>query len=145
MTRPYRPADIEPLLVLWWESWHSSAGFAHPRPLGAWRSRWISLLETHEVAVFESGARLIGFAALDVRSAVLSQLFVAPAEKRNGVGRALFAWARARCGGRLRLKTLVQNAEARLFYEGLGMVEGARGVNDFNGHAEVEYVLSESR
>jgi GNAT superfamily N-acetyltransferase len=91
--------------------------------------------------VAERDGKLLGFAALDVEHSVLSQLFVAPPEKRRGIGQQLFDWAVSRSAGRLRLKTLVENAESRAFYTRLGMMEGGTSMNGFNGREEIEYTL----
>ena len=139
--RAYQANDLEPLLTLWWESWHSSASFSHPKPIADWRSRWEEIARRDAVVVAEEDASIIGFAALDVEHAVLSQIFVAPSRKRRGIGRALFAWARSLCPGRLTLKTLAENSESRAFYKALGMSEQGRSINDFNGREEVEYSL----
>ena len=104
-----------------------------------WRARWIDILKSHDVVVAAIDDRLVGFAALDVREAVLSQIFVAPKFKRQGIGRQLFDWAVARCPEGLTLKTLAENSESRAFYKGLGMIEGDRSVNPFNGREEIEY------
>ena len=139
--RPYQATDIEPLLVLWWESWHSSASFQHPKLLSEWRARWENILKNHAVVVAESNSTLVGFAALDIECAALSQIFVAPSAKRRGIGRILFNWAVSCCPNGLTLKTLVENSEARAFYKSLGMVEKGRSVNDFSGREEIEYAL----
>jgi GNAT superfamily N-acetyltransferase len=91
--------------------------------------------------VAESDGILVGFAALDVRQSVLSQIFVAPHLKRHGIGRALFGWACSSCPNGLTLKTLIENSESRAFYKSLGMVERDRSVNEFNGREEIEYAL----
>jgi GNAT superfamily N-acetyltransferase len=93
------------------------------------------------VAVAEANGTLLGFAALDTERAILSQIFVAPNAKRQGIGRALFAWTTSCCPHGLTLKTLQENSEARAFYRSLGMVEKGRSVNDFSGHEEIEYAL----
>ena len=139
--RPYTPADLEPLLKLWWESWHSSATFTHPKPLTEWRLRWGEILRDHDVVVAEGANGLLGFAAVNVEEAVLSQLFVDPNAKRKGIGELLFRWAAARSAGRLRLKTLTENSEARGFYAHLGMIERGTSFNEFNGREEIEYAL----
>jgi len=64
-----------------------------------------------------------------------------PHAKRQGIGRELFNWAVSRCPKGLTLKTLVENSESRAFYRGLGMVEGNRSVNTFNGREEIEHAL----
>lgn len=139
--RPYKPTDLEPLLRLWWESWHSSAGFSHPRPLSDWRRRWEDILKHHEVMIAEGDGQLLGFAALEVGQSVLSQLFVAPEAKRRGIGKQLFNWAVSRSHGKLSLKTLKENTESRAFYTRLGMIEHGISVNTFNGREEIEYAL----
>ena len=139
--RPYEATDLEPLLTLWWESWHSSASFRHPKPMAAWRSRWEKIAQRETVMVAEANGSIVGFAALDTQRAVLSQIFVAPRLKRTGIGRALFTWARSRCPDGLSLKTLAENSESRAFYRSLGMTEQGRSINDFNGREEIEYAL----
>ena len=113
----------------------------HPKPLSEWRLRWENILKSHTVVVAESNSNLLGFAALDVTRAVLSQIFVAPNAKRKGIGRMLFNWALSYCPNGLTLKTLVENSESRAFYKSLGMVEKGRSVNDFSGREEIEYAL----
>lgn len=139
--RPYQESDIETLLVLWWDSWHSSANFRHPKPISEWRARWQNILHSHTVVVAESSGALVGFAALDIKHAVLSQIFVAPSAKRQGIGRGLFNWALSCCPNGVSLKTLVSNTEARAFYKSLGMAERGYSTNDFSGHQEIEYAL----
>lgn len=91
--------------------------------------------------VAEQNGHLVGFSALDIEGAALSQIFVAPNAKRRGIGRKLFEWALSQCPKGLTLKTLVENSEARAFYKSLGMVERGRNVNDFSGREEIEYAL----
>lgn len=91
--------------------------------------------------IAEGDGQLLGFAALEIEQAVLSQLFVAPEAKRRGIGRQLFNWAVSRSPGKLSLKTLVENTESRAFYTRLGMIEHGVRVNTFNGREEIEYAL----
>lgn len=70
------------LLLLRWDSWHSSASFRHSKPLAEWRNRWENILKNHAVMVAESTGTLVGFSALDIERAVLSKIFVAPNAKR---------------------------------------------------------------
>lgn len=137
--RQYTNQDIDALLQVWWDSWHSSASFKHPLPLEAWRARWENLLLTHKVAVLESTVGIVGFAAVEPHKKELSQIFVAPNQKGKGYGRVLFAWARGVCGDSMKLKTLVDNSEARSFYISRGMKEGGYSINDFNGKKEIAY------
>lgn len=99
----------------------------------------MDILKDHEVVVAVFEDNLVGFAAVDVAGAELFQIFVAPEFKRRGIGHELFRWAQTRCPQGLALTTLVENSEARAFYKRLGMVEGGRSVNTFNGREEIEY------
>lgn len=137
--RQYTDQDIDELLQVWWDSWHSSASFKHPLPLEAWRARWKNILLSHEVAVIESAGAIVGFAAVEPRKKELSQIFVAPNQQGKGHGKMLFAWARSICGDAMKLKTLVENTEARSFYISRGMNEGGYSINDFNGKKEIAY------
>lgn len=139
--RPYQAADIEQLLTLWWDSWHSSASFLHHKQRSEWKNRWLDTLKNHSVVVIESNGALLGFAALDANKAELSQIFVAPNAKRQGIGKTLFNWAVSVCPDGFTLKTLVENSESRAFYISRGMVESGFSVNDFNGHKEIKYSL----
>jgi GNAT superfamily N-acetyltransferase len=142
--RDYTDQDIDKLLHVWWESWHSSASFKHPLSIDAWRARWENLLLTHKVALIESSGRILGFAAVEPDKKQLSQIFVTPSHKGNGYGKILFEWAKSICGDRMKLKTLVENSEARSFYRSLGMREVGCSINDFNGKEEVEYAFGAS-
>ncbi|MDO8273428.1 MAG: GNAT family N-acetyltransferase [Gammaproteobacteria bacterium] len=139
--RTYRDQDLDNLLEVWWDSWHSSSSFRHPAPIAAWKTRWENLLLTHKVIVVEDGETLIGFAAVEPMQRELSQIFVAPTHKGNGYGKVLFDWARGICGDSMKLKTLVENTEARSFYAARGMKEGAHSINDFNGMKQVVFTF----
>ncbi|MEM6484524.1 MAG: GNAT family N-acetyltransferase [Pseudomonadota bacterium] len=141
--RPYQDADREPVLQIWWESWHSSSGFEHPKPLRDWRDRWMLLVDQHRVvvAIDSKSESIVGFAALNVSESVLSQIFVSVDRKRKGIGSILFAWAKEVSRGPLIVRTLATNIESRRFYERLGMVEFGNSVNEFNGERVVGYIL----
>lgn len=142
--RNYTEQDLNSLLSLWWDSWHSSASFDHPYPLEVWKSRWENLLLTHQVAVLETQETIIGFAAVNPQTKELSQIFVSPGRKGEGHGKTLFEWARSICGDSMMLKTLVDNSEARAFYRSRGMREVGYSVNDFNGKEEIVYSFNKA-
>ncbi len=87
--------------------------------------------------VAPSGARLDGFAQLYpslssvsmARIYVLNDLFVDPAARRSGVGRALLeaahAFARSQGAVRISLETAIDNATAQRLYEAVGYVRDA--------------------
>ena len=140
--RPYQQTDLDPVIQLWWEAWHSSSGYRHPKPIEDWEQRWFNLEKTHRIVVIEDGDHnnnIIAFAALDLKCNILSQIFVSPAHKRQGIGKRLIDWALSNCPDGFSLKTATDNHEARAFYRALGMREGEVSINDFNDRAEIEY------
>lgn len=137
--RPYEASDFEPVIQLWWDSWHSSSGYQHHRPLADWKQRWRSLEKSHEIVVVSHQQEIVAFAALDRQDCVLSQLFVSPAWKRRGIGKRLIQWVALQCPLGFSLKTAADNRESRAFYSAMGLVEGDRSINDFNGREEIEY------
>lgn len=143
--RPYRSTDFEPLIELWWESWHSSSGYEHHKPIEVWKQRWLDLEKHHKIVVIECQSTIIAFAALDVQAGILSQLFVSPQWQRKGLGRRLMKWVAAQCPNGFTLKTATDNREARAFYEKCRLTEVGYSINDFNGRSEVEYTTVESQ
>lgn len=138
--RPYQENDFEQLIQLWWDAWHSSSGYRHPKPIDAWRARWLEITKTHTIVVIDDGGKIIAFAALNLNDSLLSQIFVSPLHKRKGMGRMLLGWVSSQCPTGFHLKTALKNTESRAFYKALGMVEGDRSINSFNGREEVEYI-----
>lgn len=139
IVRDYQSDDFEPVIQLWWDFWHSSSGYQHHRAITDWEQRWYQLEKTHSIVVVEQLDQIVAFAALNTQRCVLSQLFVSPSWKRRGIGRQLMQWVSLQCPEGFTLRTSTANTESRAFYEKLGLVEAGRGVNDFNGKAEVEY------
>lgn len=138
--RPYRPADFEQTIGLWWESWHSSSGYKHhPKPIEDWKQRWFQLEKTHKIVVVDHQGTVIAFAALNVHDCLLSQLFVASSWKRRGIGTKLMDWVAVQCPSGFSLKTAADNLESRSFYQTCGLVESGDSINDFNGRREVRY------
>ena len=139
--RPYRDDDRDVVVQLWWDSWHSiRPGLRHPRGFDDLRARWSSeIVPRQRVVVAEDDGAIVGFAAADLEAGELTQIFIAPARKRQGIGHQLFAWAQALMPGGFVLHTLVDNAASRAFYERHGLVAGNTHRNPANGMAVVEY------
>ena len=142
--RSYQQDDFEQLTLLWWNAWHSSSGYNHPKPIDVWKERWLEITKTHTIVVIEDGGKIIAFAALNFKDSLLSQIFVSPLHKRKGIGKELLRWISSQCPHGFRLKTALKNAESRAFYNALGMVEGERSINPFNGRDEIEYIYCRS-
>ena len=145
--RAYEPCDFESVISLWWESWHSSSSYVHHRPIEDWKARWGDLAATHKIVVIvlvsEASIEdeVVAFAALNLEACVLSQIFVAPRWKRNGLGRQLMAWVGEQCPDGFSLRTAADNGEAISFYEKAGLVQVGQSINDFNGKPELEYSM----
>ena len=139
--RDYRAEDQEALVTLWWDSWHSiRAGLRHPHPPSEWRARWAEEIAPRQRIVgAEDDGAVVGFAAADVGASVLTQVFVAPARKGQGVGHHLLAWAQRLMPDGFRLWTLVDNAASRAFYERRGLEAGDVKTNPVNGMSTIEY------
>ena len=91
--RPYRDDDRDVVVRLWWDSWHSiRPGLRHPLGFDDLRARWSSeIVRGQRIVVAEDDGAIAGFAAADVEARELTQIFIAPARKRLGIGRRLFA------------------------------------------------------
>jgi GNAT superfamily N-acetyltransferase len=139
--RPYRDSDEDTALAIWWESWHSiRSGLQHPRPLADWRTRWVGeIVPAQAIVVAEDRGIVVGFAAADLKARELTQIFVTPDRKRQGIGRRLLAWAQEQMPAGFSLHTLVENTPSRAFYQRHGLREGDTGTNPVNGMSIVEY------
>ena len=137
--RAYSSDDFEAVIQLWWDAWHSSSGYRHPKSIDEWKRRWLDLESSHDIVVIEHQNTVIAFAALNAQACVLSQIFVSPNWKRKGIGTQLMHWVNSQCPCGFTLKTAADNPESKAFYETLGMVETSQSVNDFNGREEIEY------
>ena len=137
--RPYQSKDFDAVIRLWWDSWHSSSDYKHPKSISLWENRWRLLERDHEIVVIEMSEKIVAFAALDLQGCILSQIFVLPEYKRRGIGSYLIKWVSSKCKMSFSLKTASNNVESRAFYESLGMKKIGTSLNDFNGREETEY------
>ena len=138
--RAYRAEDQPDLLRLWWSSWHSIApGLTHPVPFEAWEARWLGeIVPAQAIVVAEEEGRVVGFAALHLANRELTQLFVAPACQRRGIGEQLLGWAKATQPDGFTLLTLIENRASRAFYLRHGFIEGAVRVSTIHGRPVIE-------
>ena len=136
----YNPLDKNELLQLWWDSWHSSSDFQHPKPIEEWELRFDLLLEKNCIQVAQENDSLVGFVMYDLAGSELSQLFVAPRAQGRGIGSHLFAVASEAMNGNFSLKVLEAATGPRRFYESKGLQEAGGEINHFNGRNEMIYV-----
>ena len=123
------------------DSWHSiRPGLRHPQTFADWRTRWAGEIAPKQaIVVAEDEGAVVGFAAADVAARVLTQIFVAPSHKRQGIGRELLGWAQELMPEGFSLDTLVDNLGSRAFYDHHGLVDGGCGTNPINGMKTIEY------
>lgn len=111
---------------MWRASFEAGVGIIDPHPIEAQRRYFVDeVLPRNEVRVALRGGRIVGFVATTRES--IAQLYVRVGCQRQGIGRALLAWAKDRSGGHLRLCTFARNRGAQAFYERNGFVVAARG------------------
>lgn len=139
--RGYRGGDQDAVVKLWWNSWHSiRPGLHHPQPFAAWHTRWASdIALKQEVVVADDEGTVVGFAAADVSVCELTQIFVDPSLKGEGIGGQLLAWAKRLMPDGFSLHTLIDNRASRRFYERHGLTTGETRINAVNGMETIEY------
>lgn len=120
--RPYQPADLDPVVDLWYDTWHAAfPDLTHHEPKAEWRRRFeTEIVPQEQVYVAEVRGRLAGFLALKDRGGghgYVHQIFVSPECQRHGVGAALMEQAKRLAPAGLRLHTLQRNVQAAAFYE----------------------------
>lgn len=139
--RAYRAEDEDAVVRLWWNSWHSiRPGLRHPQPFDAWRTRWANEFAfKQEIVVAHDEDTIVGFAAADVSGCELTQIFVDPSRKGEGIGGQLLTWAKQLMPNGFGLHTLTDNRASRAFYEHHGLIPGDTRINRVNGMETVEY------
>jgi len=141
LIRQYCEADMDAILDIWYEGWHSiDPKLVHPHSKSEWRDRWVSqIIPRHEIVVAESDNEILGFITLNLETAELTQLFTKLPEQGHGVGSALIDWAKNRCHKGIYLFTLEINHRSREFYEKHGFRETSMSTNAISGLPTVRY------
>jgi putative acetyltransferase len=139
--RKYSEADMDAIIDIWYEGWHSiDAKLVHPQSKIEWRDRWVSQISPkHEIVVAESDNEILGFVTLNPETAELSQLFTRLPEQGRGVGSALINWVKNRCHKGVYLFTLEINYRSRKFYQEHGFRETGLSTNAISGLPTVRY------
>lgn len=130
--RPYRPEDLDPVVDLWFDSWHAAfPDLTHFEPKAEWWRRFAEEIAVEDrIFVAEVDGGLAGFLSLTTRDGAgyVREIFVAPAYQRRGVGSALMALAKQLYPAGLSLHTLQRNIQAAAFYEKHGFIVASRGI-----------------
>ncbi|MFN8634872.1 MAG: GNAT family N-acetyltransferase [Chloroflexota bacterium] len=131
--RPYRPEDLDPVVELWYATWHATfPDLTHHEPKDEWRRRFETEIAAEEqVFVAEVDGQLAGFLALKDRGGgqgYLHEIFVEPEYQHRGIGSILMRLAKELAPAGLRLHTLQRNARAAAFYERHGFTVLSTGI-----------------
>ena len=141
LIRQYCEADMDAVIDIWYEGWHSiDPKLVHPHSKDEWRERWVSqIVPQHEIVVAEADREILGFVTLNLETSELSQLFTRLPEQGSGVGTALINWVKKSCHPRIYLFTLEINHRSREFYERHGFRETGLSTNAISGLPSVRY------
>jgi putative acetyltransferase len=131
--RACRTADLDPLVELWYDTWHATfPDLRHHEPKDVWRRRFEQEIAIEEqVFVAELDGRIVAFLAVKDQGAglgYLHEIFVAPEHQQRGLGSRLMALAKELAPAGLSLHTLQRNAQAAAFYERHGFAVVSRGI-----------------
>ncbi len=131
--RPSTPADGERALQIWRDAVDATHDFLTPEDRAAIEQEVAGFLPGAPLwLAVDAGGRPIGFMLLD--GASMEALFIDPAHRGEGVGRALVTHALQRHPA-LTTDVNEQNAQAAGFYERMGFVRTGRSERDGQGRA----------
>lgn len=132
------PGELDALTRLWEESVRATHHFLAPEEIAYYRKivRGEALGAVSLWTVREAGGDFAAFAG--EAEGMLEMLFVAPARRRKGLGRALVEHVVARCGVR-RVDVNEENPEAAAFYGRMGFRVVAR--DDCDGFGRPHPIL----
>jgi putative acetyltransferase len=139
--RPYRPDDLEPIIQLWYHTWHHTyPDLRHPQTIEQWRTRFQQeIIPNESIWVAERNHQLVGFLAIRKSDGYLHLLYVSPEEQRQRVGTNLMNKAKELSPGGISLKALQRNMQARRFYEQHGFQPMYMRTNAINGEPKIAY------
>jgi GNAT superfamily N-acetyltransferase len=129
--REFQPEDFDAVTILWRVSREKSLpefqrkkGYFFYEDQAYFRDQ---VLKKDQVWVVEKNGIAIAFMAME--DDFVDQLYIHPDQWRQGIGKALLDFARARSPEHLWLYTLQVNVNARAFYEKNGFVAEKFGVS----------------
>jgi ribosomal protein S18 acetylase RimI-like enzyme len=132
---------FDDLLSMWRESFEAGVGIADPHSLAEQAGYFrVEVMAKHRIQVALAEGKLLGFCAANDDS--VAQLYVRVGHHRQGIGKMLLDWAKARSGGTLWLYTFERNTIARAFYESQGFQARVFGFEPFWQLADVKYEWS---
>ena len=133
MIRPYKSADLDRLL----EVWYRASKLAHPFLdesflSGEMESIATKHLPSAETWVYVLNEKVVGFVSLIGDE--VGGLFVDPDFHRKGIGRALVDHVLAQCG-QLEVVVFPENVIGRMFYDRYGFKPLKKLVHEQTGHS----------
>jgi ribosomal protein S18 acetylase RimI-like enzyme len=127
--------DLDAVAAVWHESATSMDGAAPDvPPREALRQRIDAELRSGwDLHLALRGERVVGMLAVKPGAAILDQIFVAPGEQGQGVGKALLDLAKRVMPTWFTLRMDASNEKARRFYEKEGMTRLGEGIHPSTG------------
>lgn len=127
--RRFQTSDAPHCARIFDRAWHAGHPYA-PRVIDETVLASETAEEAQFVAVGEDGT-VVGFVSLYEPQAFVHHLYVEPALRGRGIGKALLEHAVAAVGGRATLKCQIGNERAMTFYRRLGWIEVTAGTGEF--------------
>lgn len=139
--RPVAKADLDRVATIWIDGWLANGIELSVTPTYVELRERIAreIAGDWQVTVAEIDGAIAGFVAINPKTDVLEQIFVAPDFHRLGVGAALLAHARQAMPNGFTLWTHGENHGAAAFYERQGMALMGPGVHPKQGHPILTY------
>ena len=140
--RPYAPADLIPVVGLWYGAWQeSNPGKGHVLPIEQWRERWQRwVVPSASIHVACVDGCVGGYVAAVRAAPWLSHAIVNPGYRRRGIGTRLLEAAKASSSAGLMFDVIETDGEARKFYAGCGFAAGEAVVHPRTGEPMIRYV-----
>jgi ribosomal protein S18 acetylase RimI-like enzyme len=137
--RAMQAQEREAVARLWWESSESAPIADAEHPSVEARVERLAR-ETWNVILASRGSRIVGLLAIDAQESWLRQLYVAPEEKRSGVGTVLLDEAKRLMPAGFFLHTDAENRPAIGFYEARGLRLESEGPHPESGRLRLRFV-----
>jgi putative acetyltransferase len=137
----FSPGEAALIAGIWRRAWAAGhADIATLEPIAHWLARvQAEFKPPNELLVAERNGQPLAFMGLHRERGYVSQLYVDPHLRRQGLGRALLDEACVRMPVEWRLHVAAVNVDAQRFYESYGLVRGLADRQPGTGRERMAY------